>query len=55
MSITFILSMSISMTVRHEVKLEYSLIKFNSITISFSITLTYRHIICIGLYSVWVT
>jgi len=50
MSITFRLSMSISMIMRHEVKLdlEYSLIKFNSITINFSITLTYSYIISIS-------
>jgi len=48
MSITFRLSMSISMTMRHEVKLEYLLIKFNKITISFSITLTYSYVISIS-------
>jgi len=35
--------MSISMTMKREVKLEYSLTKFNSITISFSTTLTYSY------------
>jgi len=36
------------MTMRHEVKLEYLLIKFNSITISIIISLSYSYVISIS-------